>query len=106
MAGPYGLGPYGVGPYSVGNVVDLRAATAISFSLSVKLAVTLALAGTTSITFHPVARMQRIVQPFGGATRIVFSVQGEFADSWAALDACETGTWTQEFPPWTERAAA
>jgi len=63
----------------------------------------------TQITFSVRGNVFRVMNATG-ATQISFSVQGQLLKTWQepgpCFEPCNAGTWTQEFPPWTERLAA
>ena len=129
---PYGTGPYGTGRYGVGSGTnfEVAGATQIAFSVTVKPAVVYVVGGATGIALLPQAMAARIWSPMAATqiafstkwvgalrittaaaqTQISFSVQGELVKTWQdptpCYVPCETGTWGQEYPPWTERAAA
>jgi hypothetical protein len=125
---PYGTGSYGTGRYGVGSGVNFEVAgqTQIAFSVTTKPSIIYAAGGATSITLLPQAAAARIwspagatqisfsakwvnpqrIRPAAGRTQISFNVQGVLVRTWVELAPCEAGRWTQEYPPWTERAAA
>lgn len=123
----YGLGPYGLQRYGTypAALWAVAGATQISFSLGAAANRVLAAAGATQISFIPAALPTRIIQPmaatqisfslwarpnciltFFAATQISFSLQGALVKTWQQVGPCETGTWQQDLPPWTERQAA
>jgi len=129
---PYGMGPYGTGRYGVGSGVNFEVAAQTSVAFSVRLSPSgiYGVGGATSIrtsvwgmaarVWAPAAATQvlfstkwvgaYLVHQVAAQTQISFSVWGELVKTWQDATPCyvpcEPGTWGQEYPPWTERAAA
>lgn len=133
MPRSYGTGPYGTGRYGVGSGANFEVAEQTSITLlpqATPATVYVSEQALSSITLVPQAAAARIWSPgaktgvmfsvqwrnpfvihdVSAITQISFSVQGELVKTWDMPDQCfvpcEPGTWTQEFPPWTERMAA
>jgi len=127
----YGLGTYGTGRYGVGAGANFEVAAQASITLApaAEPSMVYAVGAATSITLQPQGFAARIWSPITstrirfrvktrayvvhevtGATQISFSVQGELVKTWQdpgpCFVPCETGTWTQEFPPWVVRELA